>query len=120
MVVDRIREGVQKSIRPAPSTLALAHLGPPVPAAGPPMGGGPPSGPPQPFYSPSGPGGGPGAGGPPPPDNAIRTEYRMLVPDARVGGLIGKEGVVSQTRVSDPWPPLPSAHRPSDGHLDAH
>lgn len=95
MIVDRIRDGVQKSIRPAPSTLALAHLGPPVLAV-PIVGGGQPGGAPPPFYPPQGQGGPQGAlVSPPPPDSAtIRTEYRLLVPDERVGSLIGKEGVV--------------------------
>ena len=93
MIVDRIRDGVQKSIRPAPSTLALAHLGPPVLAV-PIVGGGQPGAPP-PFYPPQGQGAQGGLVSPPPPDSAsIRTEYRLLVPDERVGGLIGKEGVV--------------------------
>ncbi len=84
MVTDRIRDGLAKGIRPAPSTLALAYLGPPGTIGGnaglhaPPAALRAPPGLPMP--------------GAPPPEGSIRTEYRLLVPDAKVGGLIGKGG----------------------------
>ena len=118
MITDRIRDGVQKSIRPAPSTLALAHLGPPVPPQ-PNMGmmHPPPFGAPQ--QQRMGPPPLPAPGGPP-PENAIRTEYRLLVPDARVGGLIGKGGevgacalhVVADRQPAVFFPSLPSTPPP--------
>ncbi|GAX79426.1 hypothetical protein CEUSTIGMA_g6867.t1 [Chlamydomonas eustigma] len=110
LIVDRIRDGVQRSVRPAPSTLALAYLGP-QPSMAPP--GGPTLLPPAPGYGPQIPSQPAGRPFVPPPDVMmppgvvlhslkpvgvqgadvmIKTEYRLLVLDDRVGGIIGKGG----------------------------
>lgn len=83
MVTEKYREGLQKGLKP----FAMQGAGGPPP--------GPPSsyGPPPP--SAPGPVPPPGAAPGPPPGLLIETVYRILVPESKVGGLIGKGGDVS-------------------------
>uniref|UniRef100_A0A7R9UZN0 K Homology domain-containing protein n=1 Tax=Chlamydomonas euryale TaxID=1486919 RepID=A0A7R9UZN0_9CHLO len=76
MLTDYVRESVASGTQASPTTLAIAHTN--SNARGGALGGFQPP-PPGPAVAPGAPG-------------TIRTEYRMLIPDARVGAIIGKGG----------------------------
>ncbi|KAG1675899.1 hypothetical protein FOA52_001556 [Chlamydomonas sp. UWO 241] len=76
-ITDKVRECVAHGTFASQSTMTIAHTH---------SGGRPDPNAPAAFRPPSGPAAAPGAPG------TIRTEYRLLVLDMRVGGIIGKGG----------------------------
>lgn len=87
MIIDRVREALQKGTLPAALQPGGSGSAPPPPGQRP--GAPPPSygGPPPPYGAPP-----PAA---PPPSFQVETTYKILMPDSRVGALIGKGGEVS-------------------------